>query len=81
MKSTSTKLNKCNKTALGLAAHSYFSLRAGKLVKIVDPPEKLGKAIAYAIYDGHAYFYKSGETVASWIASQGAGSRQVVFSF
>jgi hypothetical protein len=37
-----------------------------KLVKIVDLPEKLGKAIAYAIYDGRAYFYKSAKTVASW---------------
>ena len=62
-----------------LYGHPYFLVRAGKLVKIVDPPEKLGKAIAYAIYDGHAYFYKSAKTVANWTVSQGdTGPRQVM---
>ena len=65
-----------------LYGHPYFLVRAGKLVKIVDPPEKLGKAIAYAIYDGHAYFYKSAKTVANWgtaAASLGdSGPRQVM---
>ena len=37
-----------------LHGHPYFLVRAGKLVKIVEPPEKVGKAIAYTIYDGHA---------------------------
>ncbi len=70
-----------------LYGHPYFLVRAGKLIKIVDPPEKLGKAIAYCIYDGHAYFYKSAKTVANWGAAKllaGAvsrgeqGSRQVM---
>ena len=78
MKSTFTKLNKCNKTALGLAAHPYFSLRAGKLVKIVNLQKSQGDCLRDLRWS--SYFYKSGETVANWIASQGAGSRQVVFS-
>jgi Cdc6-like AAA superfamily ATPase len=62
-----------------LYGHPYFLVRAGKLIKIVDPPEKLGKAIAYAIYDGHAYFYKSAKTVANWTVSSGAAEpRQVM---
>ena len=32
-----------------LYGHPYFLVRAGKLIKIVDPPEKLGKAIAYCV--------------------------------
>ena len=44
----------------------YFLVRAGKLVKIVDPPQKLGRAIAYCIYDRHAYFYKTARTVNDW---------------
>ena len=44
----------------------YFLVRAGKLVKIVEPPQKLGRAIAYCIYDRHAFFYKTARTVRDW---------------
>ena len=64
----------------GSSGAPLFLAEGWEISKDRKPSEKLGKAIAYAIYDGHAYFYKSGETVANWIASQGAGSRQVVFS-
>ena len=49
-----------------LHGHPYFLVRTGKLVKIQEPPEKLGKAGAYCIYDGHAFFYKSARTVSNW---------------
>jgi len=32
---------------------------------------KLGKAIAYCIYDGHAFFYKTARTVRNWQVSTG----------
>jgi hypothetical protein len=49
-----------------LFGHPYFLVRAGKLVKIVEPPQKLGRAIALCVYDGHAFFYKSARTVRDW---------------
>ena len=62
-----------------LYGHPYFLVRAGKLVKIQDVPEKLGRAIAYCVFDGHAYFYKSAKTVASWTVGQGpSGAKQVM---
>jgi hypothetical protein len=61
-----------------LYGHPYFLVRAGKLIKIVDPPEKLGRAIAYCVYDGHAFFYKSAKTVANWTVNQDSGQRQVM---
>jgi len=54
-----------------LYGHPYLLVRAGKLVKIVDLPVKLGKAIAYCIYDGHAFFYKTARTVRNWSVSTG----------
>lgn len=60
-----------------LHGHPYFLVRTGKLIKIVDPPEKLGKAIAYCVFDGHAFFYKSAKTVANWTVTQ-SSTRQVI---
>jgi hypothetical protein len=49
-----------------LHGHPYMLARSGKMVRIYEPPEKLGRAIAYCIYDNHAFFYKSARTVSSW---------------
>ena len=54
-----------------LFGHPYFLVRAGKLVKIVEPPQKLGRAIALCVYDGHAFFYKSARTVRDWAVAPG----------
>jgi rubredoxin len=54
-----------------LYGHPYLLVRTGKLVKVVDPPVKLGKAIAYCVYDNHAFFYKTARTVMNWTVSSG----------
>ena len=56
-----------------LFGHPYFLIRAGKLVKIVEPPQKLGRAIALCVYDGHAFFYKSARTVRDWATAYADG--------
>ena len=51
--------------------HPYFLVRCGRLVKVVEPTgEKKNRAIAYAVFDYHAYFYKSARTVSQWNVSQ-----------
>ena len=65
-----------------LHGHPYFLVRTGKLVKIVDPPEKLGKAVAYCLFDNHCFMYKTARTVSSWggipqIPPNGVGSPQL----
>jgi hypothetical protein len=46
-----------------LHGHPYILLRGGYVVKTVNPPQKLGKCIAYCIHNKHAYFYKTARSV------------------
>ena len=46
--------------------HPYFFMSSGLLLLTYEPPEKRGRAIACALYDGHCYMYKSARCLANW---------------
>ena len=54
-------------------------MRCGRLVKVVEPTgEKKNRAIAYAIFDLHAYFYKSARTVSQWTVNQSIETKPIM---
>ena len=62
-----------------LHGHPYMLVRSGRLVKLVEPPCKMGRCIAYEIYDGHAFFFKTARTISKWSVSKpGAVCQEVV---
>ena len=49
--------------------HPFFFLSSGRLLLTYEPPEKRGRAVACAQFDGHCYMYRSARSLASWTAS------------
>jgi hypothetical protein len=46
--------------------HPFFFCSSNRLLLAYDPPQKLGKAIACALHDGHCYMYRSARCLANW---------------
>ena len=46
--------------------HPFFFASSSRLLLTYEPEQKLGKAIACTLHDGHAYIYRSARCLASW---------------
>ena len=44
----------------------FFFASSSRLLLTYEPEQKLGKAIACTLHDGHAYFYRSARCLATW---------------
>ena len=44
----------------------FFFASSSRLLLTYEPEQKLGKAIACTLHEGHAYFYRSARCLASW---------------
>ena len=50
--------------------HPFFFASSHRLILTYEPEQKLGKAIACTLHDGHAYFYRSARCLATWHVSE-----------
>ena len=46
--------------------HPFFFASSSRLLLTYEPEQKLGKAIACTLHDGHASIYRSARCLASW---------------
>jgi hypothetical protein len=49
-----------------LYGHPLIVVRCSRVVKIINPPQKLGRCLAYCNFDDHCFMYKSARSVSSW---------------
>ena len=46
--------------------HPFFFASSSRLLLTYEPEQKLGKAVACTLHDGHCYMYRSARCLASW---------------